>query len=85
MNKLDTLFRDIVISLFMTLGVFSFMSGEFIISSMLFGVACLYSNIQFIPEKKSNNRKLSRRMKFDIRDEEYSYPYLGLPMVNANK
>ncbi|MGZ4999675.1 MAG: hypothetical protein ACXV7F_05205 [Methylomonas sp.] len=45
MNKSNNLYRDIVTGLFFTSGVFGFMSGEFIISTMLFGAATISSNI----------------------------------------
>jgi len=47
MNKSKNLYRDIVTGLFFTTGVFGFMSGEFIISTMLFGAATISSNIDF--------------------------------------
>lgn len=47
MNKSNNLYRDIVTGLFFTIGVFGFMSGEFIISTMLFGAATVSSNIDF--------------------------------------
>ncbi len=47
MNKSNNLYRDIVTGLFFTTGVFGFMSGEFIISTMLFGAATISSNIDF--------------------------------------
>jgi len=47
MNKSKNLYRDIATGLFFTTGVFGFMSGEFIISTMLFGAATISSNIDF--------------------------------------
>ena len=47
MNKSNNLYRDIMTGLFFTTGVFGFMSGEFIISTMLFGAATISSNIDF--------------------------------------
>ncbi len=47
MNKSNNLYRDIVTGLFFTTGVFGFMSGEFIISTMLFGAATISSNLDF--------------------------------------
>jgi hypothetical protein len=47
MNKSNNLYRDIVTGLFFTTGVFGFMSGEFVISTMLFGAATISSNIDF--------------------------------------
>lgn len=47
MNKSNNLYRDIVTGLFFTVGVFGFMSGEFILSTMLFGAASLSSNLDF--------------------------------------
>lgn len=47
MNKSKNFYRDIVIGLSFTIGVFGFMSGEFIISTLLFGFASLISNLDF--------------------------------------
>jgi hypothetical protein len=47
MNKSNNLYRDIVTGLFFATGIFGFMSGEFIISTMLFGAASLSSNLDF--------------------------------------
>ncbi|MDD4915665.1 MAG: hypothetical protein PHW13_11595 [Methylococcales bacterium] len=47
MNKSKNLYRDIATGLFFTTGVFGFMSGEFIISTMLFGAATIFSNMDF--------------------------------------
>jgi hypothetical protein len=47
MNKTNNLYRDIATGLFFTTGVFGFMSGEFIISTLLFGAATIFSNIDF--------------------------------------
>jgi len=47
MNTSKNLYRDIATGLFFTGGVFGFMSGEFIISTMLFGAATISSNIDF--------------------------------------
>ena len=37
--------RDIVIGLMFITGIWSFISGQFIISTVLFGAAAIYSNI----------------------------------------
>jgi len=47
MNNSKNLYRDIATGLFFTTGVFGFMSGEFIISTMLFGAATISSNMDF--------------------------------------
>ncbi|MDD1620975.1 MAG: hypothetical protein LUQ11_05800 [Methylococcaceae bacterium] len=47
MNKSSNLYRDIVSGLLFVTGVFSFMSGEFVISTLLFGVSSLTSNLEF--------------------------------------
>ncbi|MBD9358208.1 MULTISPECIES: hypothetical protein [Methylomonas] len=47
MNKSNNLYRDVLTGLFFTTGVFGFMSGEFIISTMLFGAATISSNLDF--------------------------------------
>jgi hypothetical protein len=45
--KFDNLHRDIMVSLLFLTGTFGFMSGEFIISTMLFGFATLSSYLDF--------------------------------------
>ncbi|WKJ89227.1 hypothetical protein QZJ86_14495 [Methylomonas montana] len=45
MNKSNSLYRDIVTGLFFATGIFSFVSGQFVISTMLFGAASLSSNL----------------------------------------
>lgn len=47
MNKSSNLYKDIATGVFFTVGVFGFMSGEFIISTMLFGAATISSNLDF--------------------------------------
>ena len=47
MSKSSNLYRDIVTSLFFTTGVLGFMSGEFILSTLLFGAATVSSNLDF--------------------------------------
>ncbi|WFP51940.1 hypothetical protein PL263_07875 [Methylomonas sp. EFPC3] len=41
-------FKDIVTGLFFTTGIFSFMSGEFVLSTLLFGAASLASNLSVV-------------------------------------
>jgi hypothetical protein len=41
-----TLYRDIITGLFFAAGIVGFAFGQFILSSMLFGMASLASNIQ---------------------------------------
>ncbi|WAR43838.1 hypothetical protein [Methylomonas rapida] len=45
MNKSNNLYRDIITGFFFMTGVFGFMSGEFVLSTMLFGAASLSSNL----------------------------------------
>ena len=45
--KFNNLNRDILTGLFFITGVFGYMSGEFVISTMLFGMASLTSNLDF--------------------------------------
>ena len=45
MNTSNNLYRDIATGMFFTIGVFGFMSGEFVISTMLFGAASISSNL----------------------------------------
>jgi hypothetical protein len=40
-----TLYKDIITGLLFLVGVFGFMSGEFILSTLLFGTASLTSNL----------------------------------------
>lgn len=47
MKKPFNLYRDIVTGLLFVVGVFGFMSGEFILSTLLFGSASLTSNLDF--------------------------------------
>ncbi len=47
MSKSNNLYRDIFTGLFFTTGVFGFMSGEFIVSTILFGAATVASNLDF--------------------------------------
>jgi hypothetical protein len=45
LNTSNNLYRDIATGLFFTVGLFGFMSGEFVISTLLFGVASISSNL----------------------------------------
>lgn len=45
MNTSNNLTRDIVTGIFFTIGIFGFVSGEFMLSTMLFGAASLSSNL----------------------------------------
>ena len=47
MNKSKNLYRDVFIGLFFMTGVFGFISGEFVMSTLLFGIASLSSNLDF--------------------------------------
>ncbi len=47
MNISNNFYKDIMVGLFFITGVLGFMSGEFIISTTLFGAASLFSNIDF--------------------------------------
>lgn len=47
MNKSSNLYKDILTGIFFTTGVFGFMSGEFIVSTMLFCAATISSNLDF--------------------------------------
>lgn len=44
--KTTTLYRDVATGLFFTAGILGFVLGQFILSTMLFGMASLASNIQ---------------------------------------
>ncbi len=47
MDTSKNLYRDITTGLSFVVGVFCFMSGEFVISTLLFGTASLTSNLDF--------------------------------------
>jgi hypothetical protein len=53
MNLSNNLYRDIATGLLLTTGVFGFMSGEFVISTMLFGAASLSSNLDLDKPERS--------------------------------
>lgn len=46
MNKSRNLYKDIFIGVSFVAGVFGFMSGEFIVSTLLFAASSLTSNLQ---------------------------------------
>ncbi|AEG01286.1 hypothetical protein [Methylomonas methanica] len=45
MKSRNSFFRDILTGLLFTTGIFGFMSGEFVLSTVLFGAASLSSNL----------------------------------------
>ncbi|TCV82606.1 MULTISPECIES: hypothetical protein [Methylomonas] len=45
MNTSKNLYRDLMIGAFFVIGMLSFMSGQFILSTLLFGAASLASNL----------------------------------------
>jgi len=45
MNISKNIYRDVMIGLFFVTGVLSFVSGQFILSTLLFGSASLASNL----------------------------------------
>ncbi len=45
MKKPINLYRDVVTGLLFVVSVFGFMSGEFVLSTLLFGTASLTSNL----------------------------------------
>ncbi|WP_197492629.1 hypothetical protein [Methylomonas methanica] len=45
MNISKNIYRDVMIGLFFVTGVLSFVSGQFILSTLLFGSASLTSNL----------------------------------------
>lgn len=47
MTKSTYLYKDIATGLLFTAGVFGFMSGEFIVSTVLFGLATVASHLGF--------------------------------------
>ena len=46
--------KDIAIALVFIIGVWSFISGQFIISTVLFGSAAMYSNIKMMQARFKN-------------------------------
>jgi hypothetical protein len=48
MKKSSNLFRDIVTGVFFTVGIFGFMSGAFVWSTLLFGAASVASNLDSV-------------------------------------
>lgn len=46
MDKSTALYKDITTGLLFLAGILSFVSGEFVMSTMLFGTASLTSNLQ---------------------------------------
>lgn len=53
MNPSKHLLKDIVTGIFFTTGIFGFMSGEFVISTLLFGAASVSSNLDIKPDMNS--------------------------------
>ena len=47
MSKPINLYKDVVTGVLFTVGIFGFMSGEFILSTLLFGSASLTSSLDF--------------------------------------
>ncbi|WP_197492638.1 hypothetical protein [Methylomonas methanica] len=48
MNTPKRLYKDVTTGLFFVTGVLSFMSGQFILSTLLFGAASLASNLNVV-------------------------------------
>jgi hypothetical protein len=51
---MNLLYRDILIGLMFIFGIVGFISGQFIISSILFAVAAILSNSHLHVENKTN-------------------------------
>jgi hypothetical protein len=49
MNTQNSLYKDLTTSVLVLAGVFGFMSGEFVLSTLFFGTASLTSNLPAIP------------------------------------
>lgn len=47
MNTPKNLYRDVMTGLLFLTGIFSFMSGQFVMSMLLFGTALLSDNLDF--------------------------------------
>ncbi|MDD2737504.1 MAG: hypothetical protein PHR94_01090 [Methylomonas lenta] len=47
MSKSKNLYKDVLTGIFFIVGVFGFMSGEFILSTLLFCAATIASNLDF--------------------------------------
>ncbi|MGY6275483.1 hypothetical protein [Methylomonas sp. MgM2] len=53
MNRPNNLVRDVMTGVFFTTGIFGFISGEFVLSTMLFGAASLSTNLGLDAPKES--------------------------------
>jgi hypothetical protein len=42
---MNSIYKDVLIGLLFTLGIISFIVGQFIISTVLFAVAAIFSNV----------------------------------------
>ena len=42
--------KDVIIGLMFIIGIWSFISGQFIVSTVLFAIAAIYSNIVMRPK-----------------------------------
>ncbi|WP_347986690.1 hypothetical protein [Methylomonas sp. AM2-LC] len=49
MKKSNNLYRDIITGVFFTVGLFGFLSGAFVWSTLLFGAASVSSNLDLLP------------------------------------
>lgn len=49
MNRSVSLYKDVLTGAFFLAGIFSFVSGQFVISTMLFGASSLSSNLGMSP------------------------------------
>ena len=47
MNRKNSLYKDVVTGIFFTTGILGFVSGEFVLSTMFFGAASLFTNLDF--------------------------------------
>ena len=43
--------KDISVGVLFIIGIFGFMNGSFIVSTVVFAVAAVFSNVSFSPEK----------------------------------
>jgi hypothetical protein len=55
MQNSKNFYRDITTGIFFFSGIFCFMSGGFVLSTALFGTACLVSNLNFETEMLVNS------------------------------
>jgi hypothetical protein len=54
MNKPKNLYRDVATGVLFTVGMFGFLSGAFMFSTLVFGAASVASNLDFVSSSKND-------------------------------